>query len=273
MLEQGIIPWTKPWAGTRSGAFNRITKKSYSLLNQMMLKHDSEYATFKQWTDLGGKVRKGEKSEIIVFWKIQNIVELNEDGEEERKQIPLLRYYNVFHVSQVDGVEPLPEEEIETELEPIEEVDKILMDYITREGIKLVNEKSDDAYYSPSRDLIHLPLMEQFKNVEEYYSTFAHESVHSTMKESRCNRIEENKRVSFGSTDYSKEELVAEIGAANILNMLNIETSNSFKNNTAYIQSWLAVLKNDVKFIVSASSKAEKATKFILNICDVEGTE
>ena len=141
MLEQGIIPWTKPWTGTRSGAFNRITKKSYSLLNQMMLKHDGEYATFKQWTDLGGKVRKGEKSEIIVFWKIQNIVELNEDGEEERKQIPLLRYYNVFHVSQVDGVEPLPEEEIETELEPIEEVDKILMDYITREGIKLVNEK------------------------------------------------------------------------------------------------------------------------------------
>lgn len=75
MLEQGIIPWEKPWTGTRSGAFNRITKKSYSLLNQMMLKHDGEYATFKQWTDLGGKVRKGEKSEIIVFWKIQNIVE------------------------------------------------------------------------------------------------------------------------------------------------------------------------------------------------------
>ena len=273
MLEQGIIPWTKPWAGTRSGAFNRITKKPYSLLNQMMLKHDGEYATFKQWTDLGGKVRKGEKSEIIVFWKIQNIVELNEDGEEERKQIPLLRYYNVFHVSQVDGIEPLPEEETTTTLEPIEEVDKILMDYITREGIKLVNEKSNDAYYSPSRDLIHLPLLEQFKSVEEYYSTFAHESVHSTMKESRCNRMEENKRVSFGSTDYSKEELVAEIGAANILNMLNIETSNSFKNNTAYIQSWLAVLKNDVKFIVSASSKAEKATKYILNICDVEGTE
>ena len=67
MLEQGIIPWTKPWAGTRSGAFNRITKKPYSLLNQMMLKHDGEYATFKQWTDLGGKVLKGEKSEIIVF--------------------------------------------------------------------------------------------------------------------------------------------------------------------------------------------------------------
>jgi len=270
MLEEGIIPWEKPWTGTKSGSFNRITKKPYSLLNQMMLKHEGEYATFKQWTDLGGKIRKGEKSEIIVFWKIQHIIEKNEDGEEETKHIPILRYYNVFHITQVDGVKPLPEEEIESDLEPIEEIEKILMDYIKREGIKLINEKSNDAYYSPSRDLIHLPLMEQFKNIEEYYSTFTHESVHSTMAESRCNRKAENKNAAFGSTDYSKEELVAELGAASILNMLGIETKSSFRNSAAYIQSWIKVLKNDVKFIVSASSKSEKAVKYILNIKDEE---
>lgn len=122
------------------------------------------------------------------------------------------------------------------------------------------------AYYSPSRDLVHLPLFEQFKNANEYYSTAFHESVHSTMKESRCNRAEERegKLVAFGSNEYSKEELVAEIGSANLMNIIGIESQKSFRNNAAYIQNWLSVLKNDVKFIVSASSKAEKAVKYIL---------
>ena len=79
-LEKGVIPWEKPWTGIRADAYNRISRKSYSLLNQMLLKHDGEYATFKQWTDLGGHVRKGEKSEIVVFWKIQPIEEEQEDG-------------------------------------------------------------------------------------------------------------------------------------------------------------------------------------------------
>ena len=94
-LENGIIPWEKPWTGIRSGAFNRVSKKSYSLLNQMLLKHEGEYATFKQWQDLGGKVRKGEKSEIIVFWKVLTVEEEQEDGIKTVKQIPLLRYINV----------------------------------------------------------------------------------------------------------------------------------------------------------------------------------
>lgn len=114
--------------------------------------------------------------------------------------------------------------------------------------------------------MIRLPLFEQFINANEYYSTASHESVHSTMKESRCNRAEDRKGklVAFGSEDYSKEELVAEIGSANLMNIIGIETSGTFRNNTAYIQNWLSVLKNDVKFIVSASSKAEKAVKYIL---------
>ena len=122
------------------------------------------------------------------------------------------------------------------------------------------------AYYSPTLDMIHLPLFEQFTSATEYYSTAFHESVHSTMKESRCNRAEDRKGklVAFGSDEYSKEELVAEIGSATILNIIGVETENSFNNSTAYIQNWLSVLRDDVKFIVSASSKAEKAVKFIL---------
>ena len=264
-LENGIIPWQKPWTGVRSGAYNRISKKSYSLLNQILLQHDGEYATFKQWSDLGGHVRKGEKSELVCFWKIQPVEEEQEDGTKVVRQIPLLRYFNVFHISQVDGVEPLPEEELNN-IEPIEIADNVLLDYWTRENITVEHMAGDKAYYSSSRDLIHLPLFEQFVNSSEYYSTAFHESVHSTMKENRCNRAEarKGKLVAFGSEEYSKEELVAEIGSANLMNIMGIETNKSFRNSSAYIQNWLSVLKNDVKFIVSASSKAEKAVSYIL---------
>ena len=264
-LEQGVIPWEKPWTGIKSGAYNRVSKKSYSLLNQMLLKHDGEYATYKQWADLGGHVRKGEKSEIVVFWKIQPVEETKEDGTKEVKQIPLLRYFNVFHISQVDGVEPLSKDKLK-DIKPIEKAESILHDYWNQEGIEIEHTASDDAYYSPSRDLIHLPLFEQFKDANEYYNTAFHESVHSTMKESRCNREEDRKGklVAFGSNEYSKEELVAEIGSANLMNILGIESDKSFRNSTAYIQGWLSKLRNDVKFIVSASGKAEKAVDYIL---------
>lgn len=266
-LENGVIPWEKPWTGIRSGAYNRISKKSYSLLNQMLLKHEGEYATFKQWQELGGHVRKGEKSEIIVFWKILPIEEVQDDGTKITKHIPLLRYINVFHISQVDGVEPLKKEELK-DIEPIEEAENILQDYWTREHITVEHIKGNDAYYLPICDLIHLPLFEQFKDANEYYACASHESIHSTMKESRCNRAEERKGklVAFGSEDYSKEELVAEIGSATLMNIIGIETSKTFRNSAAYIQGWLRVLKNDNKFIVSASSKAEKAVNYILNM-------
>ena len=265
-LEKGIVPWRKPWTGIKGGAYNRISKKSYSLLNQMLLKHEGEYATYNQWESLGGHVRKGEKSEIVVFWKIQPIEETKEDGTKETKQVPILRYFNVFHISQVEGVEPLTKDDLKS-IEPIEKAESVLHDYWSREGIEVKHIGGDEAYYSPSRDLIRLPLFDQFTDANEYYSTAFHESIHSTMKESRCNRAEDRKGklVAFGSNDYSKEELIAEIGRASLMNIIGIETGKTFQNSTAYIQSWLSVLRNDVKFIVSASSKAEKAVNYILN--------
>lgn len=262
-LEKGNIPWQKPWSGVRTGAFNRVSKKAYSILNQMMLKHTGEYATFKQWSELGGKVKKGEKSEIVVFWKIMQKTETNSDGEQITKAIPLLRYYNVFHISQVEGVEPLKESEIK-EVEPIEEADNLIKAYVTREGLTYEETESDEAYYSPRHDTVVVPLKEQFKEISEYYSTAFHELTHSTGHKNRLDRLATGAKASFGSEDYSKEELVAEIGSATILNLLGIETPKTFKNSTAYIQSWINVLKNDVKFIVSASSKAEKAVNYIL---------
>lgn len=261
-LQKGNIPWEKPWTGVRSGAFNRISKKPYSLLNQMLLKHEGEYATFKQWSELGGKIRKGEKSEIVVFWKIFEKEEINDKGEKEKVAIPLLRYINVFHISQVEGVEPLKQPF--NEVTPIEEADKIIIDYITREHITFEEKASDKAFYSPSRDCVVVPMKEQYKHINEYYSTTFHELTHSTGHPSRLDRLKTGAVAAFGSETYSKEELVAEIGSATILNTLGIETAKTFRNSAAYIQNWLHVLQNDNKFIVSAASKAEKAVAYIL---------
>lgn len=264
-LEKGVIPWEKPWTGVRSGAYNRVSKRPYSLLNQMLLKHTGEYATYKQWQDLGGQVKKGEKSEIVVFWKIFEAEETNKDtGEKETKKIPLLRYYNVFHISQVEGVEPLALEQLNDEVEPIEEADKIITDYITREHIEFTECRSNEAYYSPSSDRVVVPMKEQYKVINEYYSTTFHELTHSTGHKNRLNRLQTGAVAAFGGTEYSKEELVAEIGSASLMNLLGIETVKTFRNSAAYIQSWLQVLRNDNKFIVSASSKAEKAVNYIL---------
>ena len=264
-LEKGKIPWQKPWTGIRSGAYNRITKRPYSLLNQMLLQHTGEYATFKQWQDLGGHIRKGEKSEIVCFWKIFESKENNPDTEEiEIKKIPLLRYYNVFHISQVEGVEPLTEEQLNDKVEPIEAGDKIITEYIKREHLKFVECKSNQAYYSPSNDTVVVPLKEQCQLINEWYSIAFHEISHSSGYKSRLNRIQTGAISAFGSQYYSKEELVEELSSATLMSVAGLETPKTFRNSTAYIQNWLQVLRNDNKFIVSASSKAEKAVNYIL---------
>ena len=274
-LEAGIIPWKKGWHGTIDGAFNRVTKKPYSLLNQMILKNKGEYASFKQWKELGGHVKAGEHGEIVTFWTTYPIKEtVNEliDGVstpvEKIKNIPVLRYYTVFHISQVEGVEPLNIEELK-EFDPIEKADEIVNNYTTKDHLMLINDRpSDRAYYSPMMDKVVVPMIGQFISSEEYYSTLFHELTHSTKHESRLNRGNETLS-HFGSEDYSKEELVAEIGSANMMSYLGIETPQTFKNSAAYIQNWLQVLKNDKKMVVSAASKAQKATDYILSFTEV----
>lgn len=260
-LEQGIVPWRKPWTRTRSGAFNRINKRPYSLLNQMILKNSGEYATFNQWKQLGGKVRKGEKAEMIVFWKLCAKENPQEDGTTKIDTFPVLRYYNVFHISQIDGVDAMEPEQLPV-TNPIDAGDTIISEYISRSGIRYMEQESDKAYYSPSTDAVVVPLKEQFPKISEFYSTAFHELVHSTGHHSRLNRLTQT--AAFGDESYSKEELIAEIGSANLMCQAQIETSDSFNNNVAYIQSWLSKLRNDKQLIISAASRAEKAVKLIL---------
>lgn len=274
-LEQGIIPWKKPWSGVRSGAISYATGKPYSLINQLMLK-PGEYITFNEAKKRGGKVKKGAHAHMVVFWKViekektddSGKVITGNDGKPLTEAIPFLRYFNVFHIDDVEGVEPRWKDYLPaTPAQPIEAAEQALKGYIARSGVGFENGKQDRAYYSPALDRISLPLMEQFAEAAEYYSTAFHEATHSTGHKSRLNRFTgDAANALFGSESYSKEELVAEIGSACILNELGIETPGSFKNSAAYIQNWLKALRNDKRMIVNAASKADKAVKLILNI-------
>lgn len=263
-LEKGLIPWRKPWIDIRlqSGAYNRVSKKPYSLMNQMLLGLEGEYATYKQWNALGGTLKENARSEIVVFWKMQVIQEEKENGEIEEKQIPFLRYYRVFHISQIDGIEPLPKPEI-PQVEGIKAGDQLIEEYASREKIQIKETISNEAFYNPRKDMIVIPQKGQFQEINEFYSTIFHEMVHSTGHSTRLNRDSMGK-ASFGTNLYSREELVAETGSAMLMNIVGIETPGTFNNSAAYIQSWITHLQQDEKLIVTASAKAEKAVRYIV---------
>ena len=289
-LEQGVIPWERPWC-TVDGAYNRVTGRTYSLLNQMLLRHPGEYASYKQWVEAGGTIRKGAEGEVVVFWKFPVLDDKNLDSGEgdssggradsdsgysdlapdkhlERvaRTAPVLRYYRVFHISQVEGVEPIKTDSMEqSDNTPIDKAEALLHGYLDREGVRLECGPSNEAYYSPLRDVIHIPSLSQFRDSESFYATMLHESVHSTAAEKRLAR-KEMTNVVFGSETYSKEELIAEIGSSCLMHHLGISTRETERNTSAYVQGWLRALRNDRRMIVYAAGQAEKAVKYILSV-------
>lgn len=261
-LEQGVIPWHKPWIiSGKACAISRSTGKPYSLLNQLILGKPGEYVTFAQIKQEGGRIKRGAKAQFIVFWKW--IEQEDKDNPGEVKKIPFLRYYNVFHLDDCDGLQPKHKTTAAQPLEPDAAADAIISNYLTRSGVKLEHRPGDRAFYRPSTDTVVLPEMEQFAELAEYYSTAVHELTHSTGHASRLNRL--TATAHFSNEEYSKEELVAEIGAAALVNHAGLETSSSFRNSAAYVQSWIKALQNDKRLIVSAAGQAEKACSLILN--------
>jgi len=252
-LEAGTIPWQKPWIG--SPAINYVSRKPYTGINVLLLDKGGEFATFKQIQSLGGTLKKGSKASMVVFYK-QNRVE---DEEGKTKTIPILRYYNVFHLSDSEGI-PSKLELIQNTDSPIEQAEQIITNY---KDCPEITEDPGQAWYMPSTDKIGIPNKKQFKGIEEYYSTLYHEICHSTGHINRLKRFTgEDAKASFGSESYSKEELIAEIGSAILCCHAGIE--KTIDNSASYIQSWLKVLKNDKNFIIQASSKAQKAVDYIL---------
>lgn len=268
-MEKGELPWNKPWLCTGL-IVSHATGKPYSLLNRLLLKRQGEYATFRQVQDAGGQVKKGAKAEKIYFFRpLITTTETEVDGKTivKQKTSLMFRYYNVFHISDCEGLEPkwTKNEQPSTSVMPEANAEWVAHDYLTREGIDFRQDEIDEAWFAPNRNLVQVPPIKCYNSASDYYGVLFHELTHSTGTKNRLGRLNEDvKLAAFGSGDYSKEELVAELGSAMMLAELGIGNKTTHTQSAAYIQNWLKVLKNDVQMVVSAASKAEKAVNYIL---------
>lgn len=255
-LEAGRIPWRQPWQGT--SLQNAHSKRPYNGINTILLamecRQDPRWLTYKQAQQMGGQVRKGEKSAIVTFWKK---LQQKEDANGEKKGAPfVLRYYNVFNVEQIDGLD-LPS--IERQPIPFDpDEDPIVSGYKDRPEIITAGDR---AFYTPALDRVTMPDASAFDTIQHYRTTLYHELAHSTGHKDRLAR-------DFGRSvgSYAKEELTAEIAAAFLGERAGINTADVMDNSTAYLQSWLKHLKNDSKLIITAAGKAQKAADYILGV-------
>jgi len=261
LLENGTVPWKKPWNGQSSYPKNLVSKKEYKGVNVFLLacqEYCSPYwLTYKQCQEKGGYVKQGEKSTPVIFWKWLD----KTDSDDVNGKIPLLRYYSVFNVEQTEGVTAPVTEEVHNDFDPIKEAEEIIANMPFRPEIKYGGFR---AYYSPSLDYIQMPQQFCFNSIEEYYSTSFHECCHATGHANRLARKSILEPSYFGSHEYSKEELVAEMGAAFLCGHSGI-VNTTIENSAAYIKGWLKALKNDKTLLVHAAAQAQKAADYILN--------
>lgn len=263
MLNNGIIPWDRPWTGT-GYAWSRSTGKGYSLLNQILLEEPGEYVTFSQVKREGGKVKKGAKSKFVVFWKLDKKVKEDEETGEDLIQIrPILRYYHVFNVKDTTLEQKFNRAKDRVEFDEDEGIETVINAYLNKYHIQLCHQEQNRAYYSPVNDAIVLPLKKQFKSIDGYYSVKLHELTHSTGHKSRLSRITTDEVAAHGE-EYAKEELVAEFGSAALCHIFGYE--KMIENNASYIQGWSTAIKEDPRMFVNACAQADKAIAMILQI-------
>src|SRR6266568_4607468 len=278
LLEQGVIPWQKPWRGGEQMPRNLISQREYRGVNVFLLHavmFESPYwLTFNQAKQLGGHVKQGERACPVVFWK--RLDAADKDSPTGKKTVPFLRYYSVFNVAQCEGI---PQDKIpalpgsQREHNPIEEAERIVAGMHRKPEIR---HGGDRACYSPSLDRVDMPKPETFRTGQDYYSVLFHELTHSTGHESRLNRKgfsgSEGEWSAFGSAPYGREELVAEMGAAFLCGQAGI-VELTIDNSAAYVRSWLERLKDDNRLVVQAAAQAQKAADFILGEKEAEESE
>lgn len=252
-LEQGVIPWQQPF---QSGvAVNWLTQRKYRGINALLL-DSGEYATFKQIKEHGGKIKKGEKGHIVIFWKL---IEVEDEETGEMKKVPFARYYRVFEINtQVEGLKSR-RKFVEKEHDPIEKAEEVRQRYTEPN----FSYESKGAWYNPAEDLINVPPMKEFRSAEDFYSVLFHEMIHSTGHKDRLNREGITKTNRFGDATYSKEELIAEIGASMLCAEVGI-FNKTVDNSASYIDSWLRVLKQDSRFILQVAQQAQKAADYVM---------
>ena len=265
-LEQGVVPWRKPWKGGENSWPRSIHGRKYRGVNVLMLSmqgYSSPYwITYKKAIENGGHVKPGEKGTPVVFWKFIEVED--PDSEDGRKKIGFLRYYTVFNLEQCEGIKSPEKPETETPvIDPIEHCEGIVKGMPNPPAIQF---QGDRAFYRINADTVTVPERNRFENAEEYYCTLFHELAHSTGHSKRLDRkCLNDARAGFGSDPYSKEELVAEMAAAFLCGIAEIENV-TLDNSAAYIGNWLKRLKSDEKLIVNAGVHAQRAADYILGV-------
>jgi antirestriction protein ArdC len=265
-LKKGTVPWQKPWMGVQ----NIVSKKPYRGINSLILggsDFQSPYwLTFKQAHDLGGNIKKGEKATPVIYYKLfekrddhGNLV-LGSNGRPTR--IPFIRWSNAFNLDQTEGIEPPAQTATQEVIQPLDKAAKI----VAEAKICPIYHTGFAAVYSPGEDVIRMPAQKTFRSPESYYQTLFHEMTHSTGHASRLDREGVTLPIKFGSERYSKEELIAELGASFLSNEAGILNEVQFDNSAAYLGSWIEKFENDPKMIFTASSQAQRSTDFILGI-------
>jgi len=259
-LDKGTVPWQKNWIGGGLPK-NFISKKPYRGINLMLLscavdEFNSPYwMTFKQIKDKKGHLKKGSKSWPVVFWnftehnvKNQNgFPEITDSGEEKMKKVAFLKYYNVFNMDCVEGIE-IPEMIIENMPNKPE-----------------IFIQGGQPFYSPIKDNVVIPDKSKFRTIESYYKSFFHELVHSTSHEKRVGRAVGTMYYDDKHT-YCTEEMIAEMGAVMLLAECGLFVDELVENSAAYIDGWRKNISEDPKLVVQAASKAQKAVDYILGI-------
>ena len=270
-LEKGTVPWRKTWkvAGASSLPRNLVSKKVYRGINLLILSM-SPYAcpywlTFNQARNLGGSVRKGSKGTPVFFWSVKDAKpgDKDENGNPIKKRF-ISRYYTVFNLEQCDGIDAPAAKSTEptVEIKPIDKCEAVAAAYL-KHGPSL-SHGGDRACYIPVADAVNMPTLQSFGIAEEYYSTLFHEFVHSTGHEKRLGRFDNTRPPApYGSPDYGREELVAEMGAAFVCAHTGISNA-VIENQTAYVAGWLRTIKEDRRAAVYAAASAAKAADMIL---------
>jgi antirestriction protein ArdC len=294
-LEQGTVPWRKPWTGTDEMPWSLSSGKAYRGVNVLLLGlagyGDPRWGTYKACKAAAvkaaleqgreilekqgrkgtyfvevvngveklfmGGVRKGEKGTRIILWKpVRKSGENAETGETEAFGYLLLRDYVVFNAEQCDEIPALDNVLVHPH-EINERAEAVWDGYKYRPGL---GHGGNRAFYNPGRDAITMPHEDQFEISDEYYQTLFHEMIHSTGHESRLKRLEP---ATFGSDPYAKEELVAEIGASMLAGLVGMKTAAG-EQSAAYIDNWAKRLKADPKLIVQAAAQSQKAADLII---------
>jgi antirestriction protein ArdC len=273
-LESGNVPpWRRPWRlGKNAGpAANVVSKRSYRGLNPILLDLASEkhgfssrwWATFNQWRQLGGRVKRrppqvpeGKWGTQIVFWSPVTKTVRNDQGDDEEDRFFVLRLYTVFNVDQVEGLDHLRAGQGETG-ETVA-IDYQPADHAIEATGATIRFGGGRAFYSPSHDFIQMPPKATFESQDKFYGTVLHELCH--WSEPRLNWSRKEKE-----NTYALGELVAEIGSCYLCRELGVPACDDMTNHVAYLGNWLQAMRNDPRFIFMASAQASKAADFILN--------